>query len=977
MWRFLASAFLFLAPAYGLYAQQLTPADSLRRAYEREKGLLQKADYYYEWAYLLLRDRPETGLATADTLEQLARQAKSKKGLSQAEYLRGMAYSEQGKYQDALPHHRRELETALQTDDPELHGKALNSLGNAFHNLGRNDSAIVYLMQSAEVKERVGNLQDLASAYANIGNVFGDEKASGKAVEYLEKALKIRLSLPGGERSAIITYNNISVAYNGAGQYDKAIEYAQRGYELAMESDNKFLAGVLAGSLSHLWLSKENVDKSIEIGEQSVRLLSELNRRANIVYPYATLSEAYLRKGDFAKALEINRQGYAIMEELALIEPLGVYYENFANAYEAIGDHKQALFWYKKFRVLDDSLFSKEKIEAVAEVEARYESQKKEAQLAQQQLAIERAAGRQRTILFAAAAAIILLAGLLLYLRSRQNIRQKETELAAQLEHAEAEKLREMDALKSTFFANISHEFRTPLTLIISPVEQMMGGSFQGDYQKYYRIIHRNGQRLLHLVNQLLELSKLESGKLKLQAAEGNLGRFVAGLAGSFESLAARRQVALEIDIPAEPLNCFFDRDKLEQILSNLLSNAFKFTDENGLVRVGLETSEPGGGQSPEQVRLRVKDSGIGIPAAQLPHIFERFTKSSLSDVQAGSGIGLALAKELAELHGGSIEVESEEGKGTTFTVSLAVGRAFFKDNEIIGAVPAPGATERNLHAETEAAPASGPPEKPAPQKASPILSDSLSQPAKPLLLLAEDNPDVRLYVSDSLAGAYQIVEAENGAIALAKALELAPDLIITDVMMPEMDGGELCRQIRSNEKISHIPIVMLTARAEQADKLQGLETGADDYLVKPFDPRELQVRVSNLIAQRKKLQESYRRSLFALAPAPVQAESMDAVFLKKVREAIEASLDDENFSVVELGRETGMSRSQLHRKLSALTGYSPNEVIRILRLEKAKQLLEKKAGSISEISFLCGFNSPAYFAKCFKDHFGMRPGEA
>lgn len=973
MWRFLALVFLFFTLVYGLRAQQLTPADSLRRAYLLEKNGSLKADYYYEWAYLLLRDRPETGIATADTLEQLARQANSKKGLSRAEYLRGMAYSEQGKYQDALPHHRRELEIALQTDDPELHGKALNSLGNAFHNLGRNDSAIVYLTQSAEVKEQVGNLQDLASAYANIGNVFSDEQAPDKAVEYLEKALKIRLGLPDGERSAIITYNNISVAYNGAGQYDKAIEYAQRGYELAMESDNKFLAGVLAGSLSHLWLEKENLVKSIETGEQSVRLLSELNRRANIVYPYATLSEAWLRKGDFAKALEINRKGYAIMEELELIEPLAVYYENFANAYEALGDHKQALFWFKKFRVLDDSLFNKEKIEAVAEVEAKYESQKKEAQLAQQQLAIERAAARQRTILIAAITAILLLAGLLFYIRSRQKIRQKETELATQLERAEAEKLRELDSLKSTFFANISHEFRTPLTLIISPVEQMMNGSFQGDFRKYYRIIHRNGQRLLHLVNQLLELSKLESGKLKLQASEGKLGRFVAGLAGSFESLAARRQVVLEIDVPAEPLNCFFDRDMVEKILSNLLSNALKFTEENGLVRVALETTKTGEGQSPEQVRLIVKDTGIGIPAAQLPHIFERFTKSNLSDVQAGSGIGLALARELAELHGGSIEVESEEGKGTAFTVSLAVGRAFFKEGEIIEA----RAPERRPAAETETAPASGSPEKPAPQKAGPNLSDSLAPPAKPLLLLAEDNPDVRLYISDALSGEYQIVEAENGAVALAKALELMPGLIITDVMMPEMDGVELCRQIRNNEKISHIPIIMLTARAEQADKLQGLETGADDYLVKPFDPRELQVRISNLIAQRKKLQESYRRSLFALAPAPVQAESMDAVFLTKVRDAVEANLDDENFGVVELGRETGMSRSQLHRKLSALTGYSPNEVIRFMRLEKAKQLLEKKAGSISEISFLCGFSSPAYFAKCFKDHFGMRPGEA
>ena len=980
-------------PEGNLHAQN-TPAGSLRRAFNLEKDPLKKADFYYEWAYLLLNDNPETGFATADTLEQLAEKAGSKKNLSRAEYLRGYAYTLEGKFQDALPHHRRELALALQTDDLELHGKALNSLGNVFHDMGRNDSAIVYLMQSAKVKEQLGNQKDLASAYANIGNVFSDEKASEKAVEYLEKALAIRLNLPEGEKSAIITYNNLSVAYNGTGNYDKAIEYAQRGFELAEKSGNKFLAGVLAGSLSHLWLEKKELDKSIEMGEKSVGLLSELNRRSNIVYPYATLSEAWWRKGNFTKALETNRQGYVIMEELKLIEPLEVYYENFANVYESTGDHKQALFWFKKFMVLDDSLFNKEKIAAIAEVEVKFQTQKKEAQLAQQQLEIERASTRQRNILIGAITAVLVLAGAFQYFRNKQKIRQKETELAAQLEHAEAEKLREMDAMKSTFFANISHEFRTPLTLIISPAEQMMNGAFQGDFQKYYRIIHRNGKRLLDLVNQLLDLSKLESGKLKLAASEGDLGRFVSAVAGSFESLAVRQQIDFQIDVPKESLTCFFDRDKVEKVLVNLVSNAFKFTGEGGQIEVrltidDLRLQDKGEPIVARQSKIVIRDTGIGIPAEQLPHLFERFTKSALSEVQAGSGIGLALTKELAELHGGGIAVESTEGEGTTFTVSLAVGREFFKNDEIgahtppappQGGLESAGLQVPGFEAEflnfSSSTPLKGGRGVNTPNEGRRVASEIFSTSNKPLLLLAEDNPDVRSYIADTLAGMYKIIEAENGRLALDMALETTPDLVISDIMMPEMDGIDFCKMLKTNEKTSHIPVVMLTALAGQTDKLKGLKTGADDYLVKPFDARELQVRVANLIGQRQKLQEHYRKSLNTFVPAGVKAESMDAVFLQKVREAVEANLEDEQFSVVELGSKISMSRSQLHRKLSALTGYSPNEVIRNMRLERSKQLLGKKAGTVSEIAFMCGFSSPAYFTKCFKDYFGMTPGE-
>lgn len=970
---FLVFSLSFLISTINLYSQTEL-SDSLRQAFVSETDPLKKADFYYQWAYRLLEEKPETGLLTADTLEQLAKKAKSKFDLSRTEYLRGYAYTLLGKFEEALPHHRNELKLAMQTEELELQGKALSSLGNCYHNLLQNDSAIYYLLESAKVKEQLGNKKDLASVYANIGNVFSDEQAPDKAIEYLEKALAIRLSLPEGEKGAIVTYNNISIAYNGKGDFDKAIEYAQKGYDLANESGNKFLAGVLAGSLAHLWLEKNDPDKSIELAEKSISLLTELNRRSNLVYPYATLAEAWWRKGDFNRSLEVNRQGYAIMEELKLKEPLEVYYENFANAFEGTGDYKQSLFWFKKFMVLDDSLFTKEKLEAIAGVEAKFETKKKEAQLAKQQVQIEREAFQKKIILFGSVVAILALAGLFYFLRNKQRVKQKQAELAAQnaeltaqLKHAEAQKLRELDAIKSTFFANISHEFRTPLTLIISPVEQMINGTFKGDFGKYYQIIHRNAKRLLHLVNQLLDMSKLESGKLKLEASEGHLDQFVKAIAGSFESLAFRQLIDLKIVVPPDEVLCFFDRDKVEKILVNLISNAFKFTGEGGTIKIELLPFSEND-QSNEVCTIIISDTGIGIPAEQLPQLFDRFGSSRFSEVQSGSGIGLALTRELVLLHGGDIQVESKEGEGTTFTFTLGVNRSFFKNDEIIQSKPVPAANSNEVFSDQVS--------RLSRDAIQPAFSSIYSSANQPVLLIAEDNPDVRTYIVDNLSDEYQIIEAENGKLAMDKALEHIPDLVISDVMMPEMDGTEFCKLLKSNEKTSHIPLIMLTARAEQSDKLAGLQTGADDYLVKPFDVRELQVRVANLTEQRRRLKEHFRKSLSAFATSPVEAESMDAVFLRRIRETVEANLEDETFSVVELGRLMGMSRSQLHRKLTALTDYSPNEVIRNMRLERAKQLLEKNTGTVSEVSYLCGFNSPAYFIKCFKDYFGVTPGE-
>ena len=829
------------------------------------------------------------------------------------------------------------LEKAEKEANDTLRAKALLNLANLNKVQKRKELGLERAMEAARLNEKMKLWQELGIDYIAISGLYS---GTDTARIYLKKALDLA-EKHGFSDVKGAALNNLGVVYHIAGKIDSAILL----YKAAAAID-------IATKDNHFGLC--------------FTLL-------NIGHAYRTIKNWSDAKVWFDEAMPICKVCGNLEGEASI-------YLGLTDMYESQGDYKAALEAQRKLEETDKKLNEQSLSRATEELEIKYETEKKERQLAE-------AKQLQNYLLFGAIGLVLILLSLFQYFRNKQKIKQKEAELAAQLEHAEAEKLREMDALKSTFFANVSHEFRTPLTLIISPAEQMMNGTFRGDFQKYYRIIHRNGKRLLDLVNQLMDLSKLESGKLKLQASEGDLGRFVSALAGSFESLAIRQQVNFQIIIPEEPLVCFFDRDKVEKIVTNLVSNAFKFTGEGGYVKVTVDSlpraiggrrwtvdeSAPSTVSRPPSTVISVSDTGIGIPADQLPHLFERFTKSALSEVQAGSGIGLALVKELAELHGGSVAVESKEGAGTTFTVTLAVGRGFFKNDEVVISTPTDTTSAAVVHA---GASLSEQTSRRSVGSQQPRIAEVLTAQKKPVLLIAEDNPDVRAFMVDTLAGQYKLIEAENGRVALDSALEMTPDLVISDIMMPEMDGLAFCKALKSNEKTSHIPVVMLTALAEQDDKLKGLKLGADDYLAKPFNADELQVRVANLIEQRKGLQEYYRKTLATFAPAEVKADSMDAVFLQKIREAVEANLDEETFSVVELGNQIGMSRSQLHRKLTALTGYSPNEVIRNMRLERAKQLLDKKTATVSEIAYLCGFNSPAYFTKCFKEYFGTTPGE-
>ena len=530
------------------------------------------------------------------------------------------------------------------------------------------------------------------------------------------------------------------------------------------------------------------------------------------------------------------------------------------------------------------------------------------------------------------------------------------------LDEVKLKEREETDKMKSRFFANISHEFRTPLTLILGPSENIITEAPNENIKKQAGAIKRNANRLLGLINQLLDLSKLEAGKLELKASKNNIVSFIKGITMSFESVAEGKDVTLKVIPEKEQIELFFDKEKMIKIMTNLLSNAFKFTPKSGEISVTINESDN------NSVRIKIKDTGQGITEEELPKLFDRFYQvdSSQTREHEGTGIGLALTKELVELHKGKISVNSKKGEGAEFTIELPLGRKHLKDEEIVE-------TEESIKDDIVVDK-----EEFVPTAVEETDETAVIDEDKNIILVVEDNADVRQFIKDSLGDDFRIEEASNGEQGVRKAGEIIPDLILSDIMMPKMDGNELTRILKNDEKTSHIPIILLTAKSEQENKLEGLETGADDYLTKPFDTKELQIRIKNLINVRRELQKKYSKGDYVpvIKEEVKKLSNLEEQFMNKVMEVIEDHLPEEEFSIEQFGKEVGMSRVQLHRKLKALSGKSASNYLRSVRLSKAKKMIKEDKGNISEIAYSVGFSSPAYFTRCFKEEYGYPPSD-
>ncbi|MCG6915382.1 response regulator [bacterium BMS3Abin03] len=546
----------------------------------------------------------------------------------------------------------------------------------------------------------------------------------------------------------------------------------------------------------------------------------------------------------------------------------------------------------------------------------------------------------------------------LLYQVRRMELKRLNRKHALQLELVGYKKLKELDQLKSQFFANISHEFRTPLTLILGQIDSVMSSHIEAQEKGKLQVADRNAKRLLTLINQLLDLSKLEAGSMELRAEQHNIVSFLKSLFYSFESLAESQKITLKFESEYQNIPVEFDPDKMEKVFYNLFSNALKFISENDEIKVSLNVIN-------SFVEIKIIDTGIGIPADRLPHIFDRFYQVDNSSTREheGTGIGLALAKELIELHKGKITVKSKEGEGSEFIIQLPHGDLTIEKEKLVELTP-----NKTLRV-TDSDDFSSIENNPAASTRHPASGD------RKIILIVEDNLDVRAYINEHLELEYNVILAANGKDGIAKAQTEIPDLIITDVMMPKMNGYQFSKEIRVDEKTSHIPIIMLTAKAGLDDKIEGLETGIDAYITKPFSTKELVARVKNLILQREQLRKRFSKST-VIKPSEVSAVSVDQTFLENMIRIIETHFGNEQFGVEKLASEVSMSASQLNRKLNALIDQPAVQLIRSLRLQRAADLLVKNTGTIAEICYKVGFRDQAYFSRAFKKQFGCSPSE-
>ena len=532
------------------------------------------------------------------------------------------------------------------------------------------------------------------------------------------------------------------------------------------------------------------------------------------------------------------------------------------------------------------------------------------------------------------------------------------TSQVERLKQEEKYRMRELDEFKTKFYTHITHEFRTPLTIILG-----MAGQIKKNPNKWsnegLKMIKRNGQNLLNLTNQMLNLSKLEANAMPINLIQDDISLYLKYLVESFHSLAETKNIHLLFSAEPKEITMDFDQDKIQDILSNLLSNAIKFTPEEGLIQVSVSKED----MAPNSyLILKVKDSGVGIPPEHLHKVFDRYfqTENHTEQLTKGSGLGLALTKELVKLLKGEITLQSELYKGSTFIIRLPITNQ---------------ASDVNIHLSKEIA-FSGIHSKKN-EQITYTYANELSK--KLVLLIIEDNKDIVRYLHTLLSNDYQIEVASNGKEGFKKAVDIIPDLVISDVMMPVMDGFTFCEKLKNDLRTSHIPVVLLTARADAKSKMEGLKAGADVYLAKPFNQKELFIRIEKLIELRKAIQKRYKsiESIPILTKYTLNHKlPKEDIFIQKVQQTLELHICEEEFGIAELCRSMAMSRSQLYRKFAALTNITVHHFIRKLRLIKAKELLLNSELNVTEVAYDTGFKNLSHFSRVYSEEFGIAPSK-
>jgi len=970
---------LFISLSFHLRAQEIDSLWAVWNNMQQPDTSRMEAMKNISWKTLFIN--PDSGYVLAETLLNFAVQKND--FVMQATALKTMGLSVYFKddFQKALELYNQALQRAKQVDASLAMSKIYNNIGVAQKALGNYDLALEAHLNSLAIKEKLNDRKGMAISYNNMGVIYSTQENLPMAIDYFHKNLKIAEELNLTYRIASAN-QNIGLIYLRQKNFTRALSYFLSSEASFKEMNHTRGLCTVYNNLGVVYKEMGELDVAVDYYESALKLGTEIDDKTTISNVYRNLGNIYYLQGNFTEAMDYFQKNLEIKKEMGDKNKKAY---KFQNEYYTSRDSLDKLENKGEvIRLVMNYEFEKQHLaDSLAMVEERLNTK-----LAYQEN-LNKEKNRQRTFLFAGIAILFIAGALysrLLYVR-RNNKRLEEKNKIIEYEKQRAE---ESERSKEQFFSNVSHEFRTPLTLIKGPVENIISKTSDSDLKNEMGIIQRNANRLYSMINELLNLYKLESGKIRLYARKIEIVAFVNRLVQSFESMVTEKNIKLVFTSKYDNCYVYADEEKLEKILNNLLSNAFKFTDEGGQVNVDLTPHAPiqgwetpplqkgaglpardsskAGGIQPAAIEITVTDTGIGIPDDKLANVFDRFYQVNDTHKRGyeGTGIGLALTKELVELHHGTIWVKSKLGDGSSFTFTIPKGKDHLKPEEIN-------------------------PEEEGSQLVDTFdsnLTETEEQPAKteltktkkglPILLIVEDNADMRSYVRSCFdENQYMIEEAKDGEQGLNQAIEKVPDLIISDVMMPKMDGNEMCTKIKTDERTSHIPVVLVTARASLEQKIEGIETGADVYLPKPFNAQELQVWVKKLVEQRKKLRESFMRRFdpgfdFATEDIP----GVDQQFIQKALGIVDEYISDSEFSVEKFGREMAMSRVQLHRKLKALTDQSTSEFVRTIRLKKAASYLRSDGAKVSEAAYNYGFNNHSYFSKCFANEYGMTPTE-
>lgn len=815
---------------------------------------------------------------------------------------------------------------------------------------------------------RIKSRQNLARIYSQLGSLYKAQKLTDEALKYHQRSLMINKEL-NFKLGISVNLNNIGNIFDERKNYDSARYYYHKALEIKeLLKDNLGIARTL-NNLGMVFLNMGDVKNALQYHLKALVINQEANNKKDLAINYANLGYDYLKANEFPRAAYNASQSLKLATDIHDLTLLSESYKILNEAAAGTGEYKKALRYYQLHKQYYDSVINEKNRNAIAEIRARYDVVKNETMIAElnslkkdQELRMETIKANRNLYLSLLIGVMFILLAFYMWIRSRKKIELH---------------LQEVNHVKSKFFANLSHEFRTPLSLMLGPVEKLLENA-DAEERVLLEIIRRNAKRVLTLDEQLLELTRLETGNHKLKLTQGEISLVIKGIAGSFQSLAERKSINYTCEILLNDTTAIFDADILEKVINNLLSNAFKYTPGGGNISVSatfVNSSDVSGMKVFQKkirsryIRIDIQDSGIGIPEKYHDKIFDRFFQISDGKEygREGTGIGLALTKELVELSHGVITLNSREGQGSLFTVFLPVEKEVFSPNDTAEITayketPAMALQPTVYQGHSPVKPPHDPIEKTGEQTVAQVL-------------VVEDNPDMRRYLRVLLSGIYSVAEAAEGAEGFRMACENHPDLIITDLMMPGIDGMEFCAKIKGEVCTSHIPLIMLTALASTEDKITGLETGADDYIGKPFSNSELLARIRNLISQREHLRNLFCTEM-RLQPGDVTVTPVDERFLQRLIKSIEDHIENPEIDIDFLTKSASMSRSRLHMKLKALTGMSATGFVKIIRLKRAVNLMDQHYGNVSEIAYAVGFTNLSYFTKCFREVYGELPSD-